>query len=71
MWVFRGEADGEPKPSAEGEISWMPISRIADLDLVEDIPTLLPKVLAMKLGDPPLWGKYLYDKAGNLTIQLA
>src|SRR3989337_1629874 len=24
LWVFHGEADGEPRPSAEGEISWIP-----------------------------------------------
>src|SRR3990172_9678775 len=51
MWVFRGEATGEPTASAEGEISWMPVGKIADLDMVEDIPTLLPKVLGMKRDD--------------------
>ena len=66
MWVFRGEADGEPTASAEGEISWMPISKIGDLEMAEDIPTLLPKVLAMKRDDAPLWGMYVYDETGNL-----
>ncbi|MCL5429739.1 MAG: NUDIX domain-containing protein [Chloroflexi bacterium] len=69
MWVFRGEAEGEPRHSSEGEISWMPVGRIGQLDLVEDIPTLLPKVLAMKKGDAPLWGFYEYDDAGILKIK--
>jgi 8-oxo-dGTP diphosphatase len=68
MWVFRGEADGEPRPSTEGEIAWMPVSRIGELDMVEDIPALLPKVLAMKRDDAPLWGKYTYDEAGKLKM---
>jgi hypothetical protein len=29
--------------------------------MVEDIPTLLPKVLAMKRRDEPLWGFYRYE----------
>jgi len=69
MWVFRGEASGDPRPSAEGEISWVPASRIAELDMVEDIPMLLPKVLAMRQGDAPLWGRYSYDKSGKLISE--
>ena len=61
MWVFRGEATGEPTASAEGEIVWVPVSRLHELDMVEDIPTLLPKVLGMKRGDAPLWGFYRYE----------
>lgn len=69
MWVFRGEADGEPTASPEGEIGWVPVGRIPELPMVEDIPTLLPKVLAIKRGDPPLWGLYTYDKNGKLTME--
>jgi 8-oxo-dGTP diphosphatase len=70
MFVFRGQADGEPRGTAEGEIAWMPINQIRELDLVEDIPTLLPKVLALKRGDGPLWGKYTYGQEGNLQMTL-
>lgn len=68
MWVFRGEADGELRKSAEGEIGWMPVSRLAELDMVEDIPTLLPRVLGMKRGDEPLWGFYRYEN-GKLVME--
>ena len=71
MWVFRGEAEGEPRSSAEGEIGWMPASKIAELDMVEDIPTLLPRVLAMKKWETPLWGKYVYDLGGKLKMDFA
>jgi len=67
MWVFRGEAEGEPRPSAEGEIGWVSVGKVPELEMVEDIPILLPKVLAMKPGDSPLWGRYLYDQQGTLT----
>jgi 8-oxo-dGTP diphosphatase len=62
MFVFRGEASGETaggtlQASAEGTLEWVHPDRIAELDMVEDIPTLLPKVLALEPGDPPLWGR--------------
>ena len=69
IWAFRGEAQGRPRPSAEGEIGWVPVSKIPELPMVEDIPTLLPMVLAMKRGDAPLWGRYSYDEAGKLLMK--
>lgn len=69
MFVFRGEAKGEVHSSSEGELEWMPTSRLAALPLVEDLPTLLPRVLAMQRGDPPLWGFYSYDADGKLKIE--
>lgn len=69
MWVFRGEAQGEPTASSEGEILWVPVSKILDLAMVEDMPTLLPKVLALKRGDSPLWARYVYETSGNLSME--
>jgi hypothetical protein len=72
MWVFRGEAgDGDLIESTEGSLEWLPAARIPQLDMVEDIPTLLPKVLAMQPGDPPLWGLYVYDDEGKLTMEFS
>lgn len=72
MWVFRGEAgDGEMIESPEGKLEWMPVARIPDLDMVEDILTLLPKVLSLQPGDPPLWGLYVYDDEGKLTMEFS
>jgi 8-oxo-dGTP diphosphatase len=69
MWVFHGTAEGEPTQSEEGEINWVPVSKIAELAMVEDIPTLLPKVLTLAPGDAPLWGRYIYTEAGTLTME--
>jgi 8-oxo-dGTP diphosphatase len=72
MWVFRGEAgDGDLIESTEGSLEWLPAAHIPQLDMVEDIPTLLPKVLAMQPGDPPLWGLYVYDDEGKLTMEFS
>jgi 8-oxo-dGTP diphosphatase len=69
MYVFRGLADGKPKPSPEGTLEWITRSRIPTLEMVEDIPTLLPRILELEPGDQPLWGLYVYDDAGKLTIK--
>lgn len=69
MFVFRGETMGEVHSSSEGELEWVPTSRLAALALVEDLPILLPRVLAMERGDAPLWGFYSYNADGKLQIK--
>ena len=58
-------------PSPEGSLEWIPFDQIHALDLVEDLPTLLPKVLALTDADPPLFGRYWYDADGQLQIHFA
>lgn len=69
MFLFRGEAKGEIHSSSEGELEWVPTSRVAALPLVEDLPTLLPLVLPMRRGDAELWGFYSYGEDGKLKIE--
>lgn len=72
MWVFRGEpVDGELKETNEGTLEWVERERISELPLVEDIPTLRPKVLEMQRGDEPLWGFYNYDEEGKLRMRFS
>lgn len=70
IYVIRGECGvGEPKPSEEGKLEWVPISEIQKLDLVEDLPVLIPRVLAHQISDPPFSARYSYDQADNLVIK--
>ncbi|KAA3647975.1 MAG: 8-oxo-dGTP diphosphatase [Chloroflexi bacterium] len=70
MHVFLGESlEGEPRSSDEGTLEWINKDTIQELDLVEDIPHLLPRVLAMQSGDAPLWAHYSYDKNDELVIR--
>jgi len=39
--------------------------------LVEDLPTLLPMVLAMPPAAPPFFAHYSYDAQDTLRIQFA
>jgi 8-oxo-dGTP diphosphatase len=75
IFVLRGECANqlnckeEPASSPEGTLEWVPTSEINHLPLVEDLYTLLPRVLAMQKGDPPLSAQYFYDDTGKLAIR--
>ncbi len=69
MFVFRtGTTTRLVQPSAEGELEWIPVSDFAGLELVEDLPVILPRVFKMKTGDPPFFARYHYDEEGQLVI---
>lgn len=69
IFVLRGECHaGEPAASPEGELAWLSFAELGELPLVEDLPALLPRVLAMQPGDPPFAALYRYDAAAKLVI---
>jgi len=71
MFVFTAIAPHrETTPSPEGSLEWVPVNQILERDLVEDLPTLLPKVLALPPGAAPFFGRYWYDSENRLQIQI-
>ena len=58
-------------PSPEGALEWVPLSRLSQLDLVEDLPTLLPVVLSRRLYDPPFSAHYRWDANDQLVIEFS
>jgi len=70
LFVFTATANSrEVIPSPEGALEWIPIHKIAALDLVEDLPLLLPRVLALKPDDPCFSARYTYDAEGKLVME--
>ncbi len=70
IFVFTAVSDsGETVSSGEGMLEWVPFEQIGQRDLVEDLPGLLPKVLAMTDDAPPFFGRYWYDDGGRLKIE--
>ena len=59
------------RESTEGTLTWVPHGRIEALDLVEDLPAILPRVLSMAPGAPPFFAHYRYDQEGELIIRFA
>jgi len=69
LFVFTASAAARStRPSDEGTLKWVDRDRLAELDLVQDLPTLLPRVLAMGPSDPPFCAHYHYDEQDRLVI---
>jgi 8-oxo-dGTP diphosphatase len=75
IFVLRGDIpttgsdyiDNLPETS-EGHLEWIAISQLYSMPLVEDLPILLPRVLAARPGEPPFSAHYLYDSSDRLMI---
>ncbi len=57
--------------SEEGTLHWLSHSQIESLDLVEDLPIIMPRILAMEEGDPPLFVHVSYDQHDVIQIHFA
>ncbi|NUM44509.1 MAG: NUDIX domain-containing protein [Anaerolineales bacterium] len=72
LFVVTGSSlEGAPCPSAEGAPAWVAVADLPKLPLVEDLPTLLPRVLAHRPTDPPFAARYWYDEEGKMQIAFA
>lgn len=69
LFVFRGEYQkGELIGSHEGSLEWVPVRRLGEYPLVEDLQTFLPKIIAMGPGDPPFCARTYYDESEQMRI---
>ncbi len=70
LFVFTATALGRAvRPSAEGTLEWTPIHHVAELDTVEDLPLLLPHILAMPHDFPCFSARYTYGADDRLVIE--
>lgn len=70
LYVFSGETDQEQLiPSREGMLEWVAIQQVMQLPLVEDLPVLIPRVLAVRQGGPSFHARYSYNDAEELIIE--
>jgi 8-oxo-dGTP diphosphatase len=69
FFVFTASATKQQVvPSAEGSLEWFARGELPFADMVEDLPVILPAVLAMGPSDPPFFAAYSYDAADRLVI---
>jgi 8-oxo-dGTP diphosphatase len=69
LYVFRGDhPSGTLRASSEGSLEWVPSSKLADLPVVEDLPSLLPQVLGAHRGAPPFSAHTSYDTGSRMQI---
>jgi len=70
LYIFVGEIheDTPPQHNEEGTLHWIQLSDLHDLELVEDLPQLIPKSTEAQRTKYPFSAFYEYDSEGNLTI---
>jgi 8-oxo-dGTP diphosphatase len=62
LYVCTAQAPSrETRASPEGALEWVPIARLNEYDLVEDLPTLLPYTLGRSADAPPFSAVYRYE----------
>ena len=72
LFVFTATASTpDVRPSEEGCLEWFDHRHLGDLNLVEDLPELLPRVMAMNASDAPFFAHYHYDERDQLEIHFA
>ncbi len=72
FFVFTGISDRrETAPCPDGTLEWWPTDALPAEKMAEDLPVLLPKVLAMVPADPPFFAAYSYDTTDRLVIRFA
>jgi 8-oxo-dGTP diphosphatase len=72
LFVFTATSrSGDPIPSEEGSLEWISRDQLAQLDLVEDLPTILPRALDLPPAAPPFFAHYHYDDREQLVIQFS
>jgi 8-oxo-dGTP diphosphatase len=69
LYVFVARVGGGTvTASHEGQPTWVARDEVGRLPLVADLPTLLPRALAVLEGEPPFSAVYRYDEEGRLSI---
>jgi 8-oxo-dGTP diphosphatase len=69
LFVFTARSQsGEPIPSEEGTLEWIARDQLAKIDLVEDLPTILPRALDLPPNSTPFFAHYQYDEQERLII---
>ncbi len=72
LFVFTAQSrSGTPTPSEEGTLEWIERDQLAQIDLVEDLPAILPRALDLPLNAPPFFAHYHYDERERLIIRFA
>lgn len=72
LFVFTAVSDQrEVVANVEGTLHWVARDAVAALDLVEDLPVLLPRLFALNVTDAPLFVHVSYDEHDRIRMRFA
>ena len=70
LFVFVGRAPSrEVRATQEGKLGWYPLSKLPSTEMVDDLPLLLPRLLARKGGTPLVYGNYTTGDSGQMVFR--
>lgn len=71
LFVLKGEYNsGQLRDSVEGNLCWVNIENISSLNVVEDLPLILPYVYKHHLNEPIFSAISSYDESGQLVLEI-
>jgi 8-oxo-dGTP diphosphatase len=72
MFVFTATSDTRAfvDHQEEGTLHWVNRDALLSLDLVEDLPLVLPRVLSVQANDLPYFAHVSYDSTDSLRMQV-
>lgn len=73
LFVFTGYSANREfvSDTDEGTLHWIPMREVGQLDLVEDLPMILPRVLNQPENTPPLFVHVSYDADDQIQMRFA
>jgi 8-oxo-dGTP diphosphatase len=71
LFVYTAIADNRNViiDSPEGQLEWIPRDKILDIDLVEDLPYLIPRILEMDDSEAPVYAHVSYDADDEIMLK--
>lgn len=71
LFIFCGQYAGEDlSDSDEGTLEWVPVSRIEQINIVEDLRIFIPRAFDWNPGDRIFSGLNYYDQSGALKTKM-
>lgn len=71
LFVFTAISDSrdlKPK-TAEGTLEWIPLDKVLEFDLVEDLPELLPRIFETRANQAPAYAHVSYDEDDKIRMR--
>ena len=71
LFVYTAISDSRTieRHSPEGKLEWVEQGRLSEIDLVEDLPQLLPRILPMSDNQPPMHVHVSYDELDRIKLR--
>lgn len=70
LFIFKSiNYKGPVLESSEGELAWFGFEELPQIPRVDDLETLIPKVIVFKEGDPIFYVKGELDQSGEFQLQ--